>query len=94
VPSQTRLSPLSRRMSAPWEISSRQSSALTLVVVEDEVDMKCLKRFFGRVEPLPPIRATSEILSDIDHQVGRLTAVRERATELIKQMETPDEQRV
>lgn len=44
------------------------------------------------VEPLPPVRPTSEILSDIDKQVGRLASVRDRAAELIKNLENrPDE---
>lgn len=62
---------------------------------ESRDDVNLLQRLFTRpVEPLPPIRPTSEILSDIDHQVGRLALVRERATDLIKQMETVDEQPV
>lgn len=47
-----------------------------------------------RPKPLPAIRPTSEILSDIDQQVGRLEGLRERAADLIKQMESADEQAV
>lgn len=48
-------------------------------------------RVLAHVEPLPPARPTSEILSDIDRQVGRLASVRERAAEVIKRLETNEQ---
>lgn len=36
--------------------------------------------------PLPPMRSTREILEDVDHQVGRLASIRDRASRLMESM--------
>jgi hypothetical protein len=53
--------------------------------------LETLRRARNVAEPLPEIRPTSEILADIDQQVGRLTMVRDRALEIIDKIEEQDD---
>jgi hypothetical protein len=50
-------------------------------------------RLLGRrkTQPLPPLRPTSDILEDINQQVGRLSFVRERAIEVINRLKEEDD---
>lgn len=56
--------------------------------------MKWLTSLFHAPVPrLPPIRETSEILSDLDRQVIRLASIRGRAAEMIKKLDVDDNHR-
>lgn len=40
-----------------------------------------------RIAPLPELRSTSDILSDVDIQIGRLSRLRDTALELVEKLE-------
>lgn len=53
--------------------------------------LDAIMRLRPTTQPLPKVRDTSEILADVDQQVGRLTMVRDRALDIIQKIEDSED---